>query len=716
MENSYSKSVDTAYNLHVAGKFQEAMFLYEKLLAVNPNDINVLNLYAQLNMSLKNYDKALEIFNKIYETVKLDSVLLNIAQIYFLKNDFENAINSLKSIKEHSEQSVRLFALSYLKLGNSERAIANYKALAENKLANFSDLYNLAFLYSSQNNIEEALKYALEAYSLQSDDVEINRFLAGLYDKLNDEKNQLKYLLNIEKIQPDIELLYGIGIIYSHLGDDSNAIKYFNEIQNIDPNNQKALLSIANIFKNHDIQKAISIYKRIYELNNKEENAVFNLNNLYFKILDFENALIWAKKYYEISEDKVLPLNMIADCLMELYRYDEAEKYYYESFLIDSKNVYTKLRLAYIYSYTDRVPKAFEMLNTLDAESRLEDDYVIVCLRDKKLEDVYEGYYAWYSKPPSAEKKEEKARKMFYKLNVNKEFGISEDLFALLKKSTNAESESMLSLYLEKAWKNQPIKDKKLLIYSAHGVGDLFMFSRYIFDVLKQTKNVILKVPSSCVSLYKYNFPNLKVYGSKDYIDDKEFDYASDTMLLVYSLRASLNSIPYSKGYLKVSEEAVKEKSNYDFMKTNKKKIGIFWQGNPSIYINRSIKLKYLQPLFDIENAAIYSFQLSGVDIESNKLKSQLPLIDLAPYIKSYEDTAAFLKNIDVLVTIDTSIANLAGALGVKTYLMLPCMPEWRWFYDTETTPWYDSVKIFKQKTPGAWEEVVARIKDELSV
>ena len=187
-------------------------------------------------------------------------------------------------------------------------------------------------------------------------------------------------------------------------------------------------------------------------------------------------------------------------------------------------------------------------------------------------------------------------------------------------------------------------------------------------------------------------------------------------MLLVYSLRASLNSIPYSKGYLKVSDEAVKEKSNYDFMKTNKKKIGIFWQGNPSIYINRSIKLKYLQPLFDIENAAIYSFQLSGVDIESNKLKSQLPLIDIAPHIKSYEDTAAFLKNIDVLVTIDTSIANLAGALGVKTYLMLPCMPEWRWFYDTETTPWYDSVKIFKQKTPGAWEEVVARIKDELSV
>ena len=69
-----------------------------------------------------------------------------------------------------------------------------------------------------------------------------------------------------------------------------------------------------------------------------------------------------------------------------------------------------------------------------------------------------------------------------------------------------------------------------------------------------------------------------------------------------------------------------------------------------------------------------------------------------------------------MLITIDTSIANLAGAMGVKTFLMLPYMPEWRWFYDTETTPWYDSVKIFKQKIPGDWTEVVARIKNEISL
>ncbi len=716
MENSYSKSVDTAYNLHVSGKFKEALFLYEKLLEVNPDDVNVLNLYAQLNMSLKNYDKALQIFNKIYATTKLDSILVNIAQIYFFKNDFEAAINTLKDIKQHSEDSVRLFAISYLKLGNNERAIANYKALAENKLANSFDLYNLAFLYSLQNNTDEALKFGLLAHSLQPDDVEINRFLAGIYSQLNDEKNQLLYLLNVEKVQPDTDVLFAIGVIYMHLEDDSNAIKYFNEVQNIDPNNRKALLCIANIYKKHDIKVSISIYERLYNLDNNDENAVLNLNNLYTKIFDFENALKWAKRYYEISEEKSLGLSMIADAFMELYKYKEAEEYYYKSFQADSSNDRTKLHLAYLYSYTNRVPQAFEMLKKVSTESRLEQDYSLVYLRDKKIEDVYEGYYHWYSKVQTSEIKEEKARKMFYKLNVNKKYGISEELFAMFRKSSEVEVDKMMLHYLDCAWKTQNIQDKKLLIYSSHGVGDLFMFSRYVFEVLKQTKNIILKVPSSCISFMKYNFPELKILNNNDFIEDKDYDYTSDFMLLLYPLRASLKNIPCSKGYLTVSEEAVKEKSNFDFMKTKKKKVGIFWQGNPTVYVNRSVKLKYLLPLFEVENLQIYSFQLSAIDVESENLKKGLSLVDLAPHIKNYEDTAAFLKNIDVLVTIDTSIANLAGAMGVKTFLMLPYMPEWRWFYDTETTPWYDSVKIFKQKIPGDWAEVVARIKNEISL
>ena len=106
---------------------------------------------------------------------------------------------------------------------------------------------------------------------------------------------------------------------------------------------------------------------------------------------------------------------------------------------------------------------------------------------------------------------------------------------------------------------------------------------------------------------------------------------------------------------------------------------------------------------------------MSDIDKESDLLKKEKPLKDLAPLIGSYEDSAAFLKNMDVLVTIDTSIANLAGALGVKTFLLLPKTSEWRWFYDNDKTPWYDSVKILKAEKDLVWDDVMKRLEEELS-
>ena len=91
-------------------------------------------------------------------------------------------------------------------------------------------------------------------------------------------------------------------------------------------------------------------------------------------------------------------------------------------------------------------------------------------------------------------------------------------------------------------------------------------------------------------------------------------------------------------------------------------------------------------------------------------------MINLAKYFKDFENTAQALKAMDILVTVDTSVAHMAGALGVKTYLMLPYTTDWRWFEDTKTTPWYDSVEIFKQTDPINWvepiEDIICRLKE----
>ena len=115
MVDNFDESLNLAYNLHVSGKLEEAKLKYENLLKIRPDDVNLLFLYAQLNISLKNWDNALDILLKIYNKNPLDDVKLNIAKVYFYKNDYDNAIKLLSEFSDFNKEAVILLAISYLK-------------------------------------------------------------------------------------------------------------------------------------------------------------------------------------------------------------------------------------------------------------------------------------------------------------------------------------------------------------------------------------------------------------------------------------------------------------------------------------------------------------------------------------------------------------------------------------------------------------------------
>ena len=262
---------------------------------------------------------------------------------------------------------------------------------------------------------------------------------------------------------------------------------------------------------------------------------------------------------------------------------------------------------------------------------------------------------------------------------------------------------------------NQPIDNKNIVVYSQHGAGDFLMSLRYLHIICEKANDVIVAGNKLMKRLTEYNFPNVRYVGMSDYIDVNSYDYATPELCMIYNLGMNFYNIPFSESYLKVDENIIKEKAEIiSNICSQKRKIGLYWQGNPMILKNRSVRLSNFIPLIENEKNKVFSFQISDVDKESDALKNQLKIFDLAPYISDYMDTAAFLKNMDVLITIDTSIAHLAGAIGIKTFLMLPYDTEWRWFEDTETTPWYDSVKIFKQGPNSSWSDVIERIIEYL--
>ena len=713
MDEGYKKLVDVAYNLHVSGKLDDAKFAYEKLLNANPDDLEVKNLYAQLNVALKNYDIALDLFKDIYEKTSNDDTLINIAKVYYFKGDFQSIVQLLSDKQNLDSAACRILATAYTKLNDVNSTIDTYLKIVNLNQATATDYMNLSIMYSKNNDYENSLKYALSAYQLNKSDLNVNLHLAFLYENMSDWANALKHLQNSAKVSANIDIYYRIALMYKKLEDDDSAIAYLNAILDIEPDNQKVLLLMASIFSKHDKKVSAEIYNKLIEKNPDDEDLLLRLAITYSHMAMYEEVIDICKKIININENSEWAYTFIGDALTSLFRYEEALEFYKKALNYTTDKKYIEIQISYIYSNIGKIEEAKHLLAPYLDDSSIHTDWAYLFARVKNMDEARDFLHEHLNRVISDDEINYRANFNMYHLNIDKKYSVTEDIWQHFKKTTK-HFKDKASIYFEKDFYKKDIKGKRILLYSRHGNGDTIMFSRYIKKVIDLASEVTIQIPESFVSLFKYNFPQCKIVNTDELIDASKYDLSSDIFSLLCNFNNQLTDIPNSSGYLRVSDDKVKEMSKLDVLNTSKKKVGLFWQGNPTLLYNRSIKLEKLKPLFDRDDIQFYSFQLSKIDSESEELKNKLPIIDLAPYIKSYEDTAALLKNIDILLSIDTSISNLGGAIGTKTYLLLPKYTEWRWFFDTETTPWYDSVRIFKQTNSNCWDDVVLRVKNEL--
>jgi ADP-heptose:LPS heptosyltransferase len=146
-----------------------------------------------------------------------------------------------------------------------------------------------------------------------------------------------------------------------------------------------------------------------------------------------------------------------------------------------------------------------------------------------------------------------------------------------------------------------------------------------------------------------------------------------------------------------------------------KSKIGIKWQGNAAYDRNRIIPIEAFYNLFDLPNTQFYSIQKDDGSEELKNLPSKYNVIDLGSTFNDFTDTAAAIENFDLVICNDTSLAHLAGALGKPCYILLPYVSNWRWHDDFSYSPWYKSVKLFKQTTPDNWSDVFEKVFDVIA-
>jgi hypothetical protein len=146
-------------------------------------------------------------------------------------------------------------------------------------------------------------------------------------------------------------------------------------------------------------------------------------------------------------------------------------------------------------------------------------------------------------------------------------------------------------------------------------------------------------------------------------------------------------------------------------------RVGVIWAGRPTHNNdrNRSALLADFRPLANVTGVALLALQKGPKTGQAGAYYGRAPLINIGAEIEDYDDTMAILDNLDLLVTVDTSVAHLAGAMGRPAWIMLPRAPDWRWLLDRADTPWYPTVRLFRQTTARRWEDVAEAIAAELA-
>lgn len=270
----------------------------------------------------------------------------------------------------------------------------------------------------------------------------------------------------------------------------------------------------------------------------------------------------------------------------------------------------------------------------------------------------------------------------------------------------------------ERSWDGRSLSGQSVFVFEEQGAGDVFQFMRYLPLVKERGARVIFEASPALVRLLSSmdSIDKLWVRNPRqDTSDIDRFDYGVPILDLPHIFGTELHTIPNSTPYLEPDHELVKSWSG----KVNKKakiNIGIVWAGNPGHHndFNRSCRLSLFKVLADIDGVNLYSLQKetyqNWTDIEVLSVCAK----DFSEDLNDFADTAAAISSLDLIISVDTAVVHLAGAMGKPTWILLPFNPDWRWLLKRQDSPWYPSLTLFRQETPGGWNTVFDKISEKL--
>ncbi|MFM0245939.1 tetratricopeptide repeat protein [Paraburkholderia sediminicola] len=270
-------------------------------------------------------------------------------------------------------------------------------------------------------------------------------------------------------------------------------------------------------------------------------------------------------------------------------------------------------------------------------------------------------------------------------------------------------------------WHGEPVAGCRFLLVGEQGRGDEIQFLRFAEWLNRQGAAVDVLVSQPIAELAASTTGVQTVFTT---LPPGPYDYWCHMLRMPEHTKLDLPMLPIAMPYLAPTPEKLShwkihiEAIPHGNEQAQNKRVGVAWAGSPHHVLDRyrSIQLAALKPLFGLDGITWYSVQKGVHEHESDDLAHEYDLHALGPAINDFTDTLAILQTLDLLVTVDTSVAHLAGAAGLPVWVLVPAYPEWRWLTGRTDSPWYPSMRLFRQRELGKWDPLVKEVRAALQL
>ncbi|MDR4504152.1 MAG: tetratricopeptide repeat protein [Candidatus Scalindua sp.] len=605
-------------------------------------------------------------------------------------------------------------ALKLHQSGKLVCAASFYKEVLRRHPGHLDTIFFLGTLNLQQGHLDTATMFLLQVIAQKPEHTaahnNIGTALKG-QGKLDEAIERFKYAI---ELKPDYdEAYYNLGTAFQAKGNLEEAADSFQKAIALKPECALVHYSLGNVFKAQGkFDKAIVCQKQAIKLKPDYAMAYNNLGSTLQELGQLDEAVESYDHAIELKPDYAMAYNNHGSALQELGQLDEAVESYDHA--IELKPDYA---MAYnnLGSALQELGQLDEAVESYDHAIELKPDYAMAysnlgsALQELgQLDEAMESYDHAIELMPD-EVTAHKNRATVLLLTEKFKEGWAEYEWRLLTR------DHRLRDFQQPQWEGERLNGRHIFVHSEQGFGDTIQFVRYLPMVQSLGGHVIFECRQNLYRLLKdcRGIDNIVERTSRSN-GAIPFDLQVPLLSLPGIFGTTTDTIPSGVPYITVDPEPAEEWRRYLDSDDNFK-IGIVWSGNPKFKNrNRSCSLADFSPLADIPGITFYSLQKGNASDETLQPPEGMKIVNLENRLNDFAETAAVITNLDLIISTDTAVVHLAGAIGKEVWVLLHYIPDWRWFLNRHDSPWYPDMRLFRQTALHDWASVFDQVKAAL--